>query len=195
MKNRRTIVMAFLLCACLIVGMGYAAVTDTLTIGGKTTISAEQANEDFGADVYFSKADLADATNITTLAISDASTDPADAKDKIDFTIVNTGSDMEFAVAGNTATFKFTVQNDGTADATLAFNITAPEGFSLVITPVDATNTTNKVSGNGNTAEFLATITIVKTPSATIENVEFSVTVTATAADSASTATAPSTQG
>ena len=50
MKNRRTTLIAFVLIAALCVGIGYAALTDTLTIGG--TVSAN-ANE-LDAAVYFS---------------------------------------------------------------------------------------------------------------------------------------------
>ena len=54
MKNRRTIITVFLLCACLVIGMGYANITRTLKFDGKATAAKNEA--DF--DVRF--------TNVTT---------------------------------------------------------------------------------------------------------------------------------
>ena len=53
MKNRRNIIVAFLLCACLIVGVGYAALTDTLRIDGTATVKHENANNVFDGCVVF----------------------------------------------------------------------------------------------------------------------------------------------
>ena len=53
MKNRRSIIVAFLLCACLIVGIGYAALTDTLRIDGTAAVKFESANNVFDGDVVF----------------------------------------------------------------------------------------------------------------------------------------------
>lgn len=39
MKNRRSTILAFLLCATLVLGIGYAALSDTLTIGGSATFN------------------------------------------------------------------------------------------------------------------------------------------------------------
>ena len=39
MRNRKTIITAFVLAACLLIGVGYAAVTGNLTITGATTWS------------------------------------------------------------------------------------------------------------------------------------------------------------
>ena len=186
MKNRRTIVMAFLLCACLIVGMGYAAVTDTLTIGGTANISADQADIDFDADVYFSKAtDVMSGTNVKlgTATIGNATATATDngVNDHIAFTIDNSGDNAGFAVVNNTATFTVTVKNDGTADATMEFaNTTVPTGFSVEVKAADDANTTNKVAA-GSTADFVVTITITATPDADVE-ATFVITATATAA-------------
>lgn len=53
MKNRKFIVVAFMLVACMVVGVGYAAVTDTFELEGHATISQENANEGFNQNVYF----------------------------------------------------------------------------------------------------------------------------------------------
>ena len=53
MKNRQFIVVAFMLAACAIVGVGYAAVTDTFNLNGTATISQDNANEGFNQEIVF----------------------------------------------------------------------------------------------------------------------------------------------
>lgn len=53
MKNRKFIVVAFMLTACMIVGVGYAAVTDTFNLNGTATISQENANDGFNQEIVF----------------------------------------------------------------------------------------------------------------------------------------------
>ncbi len=52
MKNRKSIIVAFLLCACLIVGVGYAAFSGNLIINGTATYTHDGAELD--EDIYFS---------------------------------------------------------------------------------------------------------------------------------------------
>lgn len=60
MKNRKTIITAFLLVACMLIGVGYAALTDTLTITGDLKADTSVSQTDFEDDVYFS------ATSVVT---------------------------------------------------------------------------------------------------------------------------------
>lgn len=53
MKNRRNVIIAFLLCASLVVGVGYAALTDTLRIDGTANVKHENANNAFDGNVVF----------------------------------------------------------------------------------------------------------------------------------------------
>jgi len=54
MKNRKTIIVAFMLVACMIVGVGYALVVNTMDIGGTASVSREEAEKAFNQDIYFS---------------------------------------------------------------------------------------------------------------------------------------------
>ena len=54
MKNRKTVVVAFLLVAAMLLGVGYAALTDTLNIQGDFEVSQNNAENAFDDDVYFS---------------------------------------------------------------------------------------------------------------------------------------------
>ena len=53
MKNRKTIIVGFILVACMIVGVGYAAVTDNFVIDGQATISDQGALDAFNEDIRF----------------------------------------------------------------------------------------------------------------------------------------------
>lgn len=55
MKNRKIVVVAFLLIAVLLLGVGYAALTDTLTIDGSAGVDYDDTKEVFDGDIYFSK--------------------------------------------------------------------------------------------------------------------------------------------
>jgi hypothetical protein len=56
MKNRKFVVVAFLLVAVLLLGVGYAALSDTLDITGSADVNQSAAEEAFNEDVYFSAA-------------------------------------------------------------------------------------------------------------------------------------------
>ena len=56
MKNRRNIVIAFMLCAVMLLGVGYAAVSDALDILGTAEINAGNVQSAFDTNVYFSSA-------------------------------------------------------------------------------------------------------------------------------------------
>ena len=56
MKKRRSSIIALLLVAALALGIGYAALTDELTINGKVTTDGEVMNDTFDELVYFTNA-------------------------------------------------------------------------------------------------------------------------------------------
>ncbi|MBR2930489.1 MAG: hypothetical protein IKC32_04600 [Clostridia bacterium] len=72
MKNRKRIVVAFLLCAMLLISVGFAAVTNVLDIQGSASVSATTAEEEFNEDIYFtgvvSPADGTGATIVSNFA-------------------------------------------------------------------------------------------------------------------------------
>ena len=62
MKNRKIVVVAFLVAAVMLLGVGYAALTDTLTIIGNAHIDVDTANKTFDEKVYFSAAEATSST-------------------------------------------------------------------------------------------------------------------------------------
>ena len=98
MKNRRNIIVAFLLCACLIVGIGYAQVTGTLAISGTARFNGSSvlASEVTSA-VKFVGATAGDNCDSATIS----------SEDYGDMTVVI--NDAVGSVATFTATATFTV--------------------------------------------------------------------------------------
>ena len=76
MKNRRTVVVAFLLVAVMLLGIGYAALTDTLTIIGNAHVDLDTANKTFDERIYFSAAEATSSTG--TGATADVASYTAD---------------------------------------------------------------------------------------------------------------------
>ncbi len=114
MKNRRFVVCAFILIAAMVVGVGYAALTDTLVINGDLELSKESVEVALDEDVYFTKVDISiadsDKNPIDTsgtgklFSASVNSNDP----DKIAFSAKNV-----FSAVGDTVTIVATIINTG----------------------------------------------------------------------------------
>ena len=99
MKNRRNIIVAFLLCACLIVGVGYAALTDTLRIDGTAAVKHENANNVFDGCVVFDNTITHGVNQLDTIEYG------ADA----DTATVTVNS---LTVEGSTAIFELIIKNN-----------------------------------------------------------------------------------
>lgn len=74
MKNRRNIIVAFLLCACLIVGVGYAALTTELYLNGSASLSDEYMEELFDSKISWVSAESEDAAKVTATISDDGNT-------------------------------------------------------------------------------------------------------------------------
>ena len=154
MKNRKRAIVAFMLVACMLLGVGYAAITTHLNIQGGATVTVEGSTEAFSADVRFTHVDTGtDAAKFATASIGDGKT--------ADFSVTGLKG------AGDTATLTYTITNSGDLDATVT---------------VDGTNTTNNndayftvttewidsdqdLEKNGGTAQLKVTISLDHTPS------------------------------
>ena len=129
MKNRKTVVVAFLLVAVMLLGVGYAALTDTLTIIGNAHIDLDVANKTFDERIYFSDAQVTSSTGTgTTADIASFTADDA------------TYTVNKLAIKGEESVFTFTITNVSNVDAAITVG-------------------TNKLSGdvnpsNSNTDKF-----------------------------------------
>ena len=156
MKNRRNVVIAFMIVAVMLLGIGYAALSDTLDITGSADVNQSAAEEAFNEDVYFSAAVANETGNTASVN--------ADNNDKASFT-ANT-----LKGKGDKVTFTFTIKNDGDVDAVVTPKLNAslgntnPEYFSI----------TSDWAGESRTLEahseinYTLTIELLKTPTETI---------------------------
>ena len=156
MKNRRNIVVAFLVIAVMLLGVGYAALTDVLDITGSADVNQSAAEEAFNEDVHFSAAVANESGNTASVN--------GDNNDKASFT-ANT-----LKGAGDYVTFTFTIVNDGDVDAmvTPTLNATAgntkPEYFSIT----SDWNGEGKTLVAGGSLTYTVTVTLNNTPTETI---------------------------
>ena len=117
MKNRKTIIVAFLLVAALCLGIGYAALTDTLNINGTANISKSAAETEFDEDVYFTSA----SGNGCSAAIADGN-----KPDAATLTITD-----GIGVLGDYVTATYTVQNEGEKPVTVSIAHNSSTNFDI----------------------------------------------------------------
>jgi hypothetical protein len=179
MKNRKTVVVAFLLVAVLLLGVGYAALSDTLTIIGNAVIDMEQAEDNFEAKVYFSHAEF------TKHGSGDETKDTFGGIDTDDATF----SIHSLATKGESATVVFTIKNE----SNVPVKIDIPEKKLSGDTNQSNTNPTvfgieYKYSRNDMTIPAGETMTVtitvtVKAPVTSATGATFGIEFTATTAE------------
>ena len=178
MKNRKIVVVAFLLAAVLLLGVGYAALTDTLTIIGNAHIDIDTANKTFDEKVYFSAAEATSSTG--TGSVADTASFTADDA---------TFTANKLATVGQVSVFTFTITNDSNVDAVISVNSTKlsgvenpsnsnPDKFTVEYSYPDGMN----VAKQGGTIKVVVTVT-VKEPVTSATSATFGIELTATSVD------------
>lgn len=153
MKNRKRVVVSFLLVAVMLMSVGYAALTDVLDITGSADVNKSAAENAYNAKIYFTGA-VANQTG-NTASVN------ADNNDKASFT-ANT-----LQGAGDTATFTFTITNDGDLDATVTPSISSNTNETYFSISSDW-NGQPKTLEAGKTLTYTVTVTLKETPTDTI---------------------------
>ena len=170
MKNRKTVVVAFLLVAVMLLGVGYAALTDVLDITGSADVNQSAAEEAFNEDIFFSAAAANQTGNTASVN--------ADNQDKASFT-ANTLKGQ-----GDKVTFTFTIKNNGDVDATVTPTLNAttgntkPEYFKIT----SDWNGAAKTLTAGGTLTYTVTVELIKTPTEAISG-SFLIELTAVSVD------------
>lgn len=153
MKNRKTVIVAFLLVAAMLLGVGYAALSDDLYVNGTLTLDANKLADTFDKEVYFTnegKQTTGTTGTEDTIAIGvDAN---GDEKDKVTF-VVNS-----LKAVGEVATFTFKIQNDNDFVVTATPSTTFTNSYFTVAGPV-----TVDVPANGS-ADVTVTVTLNAIP-------------------------------
>ena len=176
MKNRKVIVTAFLLVAVMLLGIGYASVSDTLDIQGTADISAVDAGETLNEDVYFDgvmkgseKVDAITAEHALGYTAHINSQDP----DMAHFTISSLESKDSPAV-----TIVYVVRNDSTNDVTLSLkNSSSTEDIFDVETELDGGAT--KILPAGSTTTIWVKVYLNADPTGAVTSA-FTIGITAT---------------
>ena len=155
MKNRKGLI-SLMLVAVLLLGIGYAALTDTLDITGSADVNQSAAEEAFNEDIYFSAAVANETGNTASVN--------ADNNDKASFTA------KTLKGKGDKVTFTFTIKNDGDVEATVTPKLNAtlgntnPEYFSLT----SDWDGGAKVLAAQSEITYTLTVELLKTPTETV---------------------------
>ena len=163
MKKKKLAVAAFVTAAALTLGIGYAALSDSMQIDGTMNVNGGTA---FDADIYFTSAGEVDATGYTATIATD--------KDKASFTVSGLSG------AGESVTIPFVISNFGDNDAWVSVK-TAPNASSELhpnygtIYTVSTDLTSAKKLGKatvseGNTTATTLTVNVTVTMIATPED-------------------------
>ena len=153
MKNRKTVVVAFLLVAVMLLGVGYAALTDVLDITGSADVSKSAAEDAYNADIYFTAAVANETGNTASIN--------SDNNDKASFT-ANT-----LQGAGNTAPFTFTITNEGDLDAEVTPSISSNTNEAYFQISSDWAGQPKTLAA-GASLTYTVTVTLTDTPTDTI---------------------------
>lgn len=112
MRNRKTVIVAFLIVAVMLMAVGFAALTDNLIIAGEATANTSVSAEKWEEDIYFSDAKVLDGQNGT----DDLTTGTSGTLDEASVGTSNNDHAnykvKSLAAKGEVAVFEFTIQND-----------------------------------------------------------------------------------
>ena len=173
MKKRRTAIIAFILCACLTIGAGYAAATDNLVVNGKANV-APATDADFNKDVYFTSAAAASSTGTSGIA-DEAKLDENDPDNDTAVLTINS-----LKLVGETATFTFEIENSGSeTNSTVALQVTSKTVADPTLFEVNGALGQHSLAP-GQTTTLTVTVKLLRVPAETITGSSVAVTVTAT---------------
>lgn len=181
MRNRKTIITAFVLAACLLIGVGYAVLSDSLRIDGSVSIDHAEVNKAFDSLVYFESATVV-ADNQGT-ALSGTTTDTASVS-------ATEGTENDVAVIGvhspkfegDKAYFKIVIKNNYTESVFVKPVIDTASGiFDSSLIKVTSNWTNNEGTGviheiaAGESIEYILTVTLLKTIESGVANTSFAI--------------------
>lgn len=184
MKNRRLMIIAFLLCASIIVGVGYANVTTQLWLNGSAKISREFAENVFDAAVHWESVEVVGGSEKVSASLDNADDTITIVADKLD--LVGEEITVKCVLKNNSPTSTATVEipqrtmqgdgddyieitrtdihkRDGQTEAEISNSGTSSETATFTLEP-------------GDTVEVLITFELIREfiPSDTLVSIESS---------------------
>lgn len=162
MKARRLVVLALALVTVVTMGIGYAALSETLSVTATATLTASGAQEVFDGEVYFSGATVPAAHTNVVAGLGESQANPADPSAKPDVAWISINDGM--SVANDTIEVTFTIQNDsaGSVDVTIVGGTSADGNFKT-----NGSMTTNSIPANSS-GEVTVVVTLLNTVSSDI---------------------------
>lgn len=178
MKNRRNVVIVFLLLAVLCLGIGFAALTDDLFVN--STLSFKDTTTNFDAEEIFFENAGVDATSTsayvdtTKIATAIVNQDNGDENDVLNITV----SEGAFNTINQKAVITVDIRNNSSYSVDVAVDeISQSVGSTFTI---DIALGSTSIAAN-NTTTVTITIELVGTTEVTEQAVQFKLTATATA--------------
>lgn len=150
MRNRKSIIVAFMLIACMLFAVGFAALNDTLDIEGDIEVSHANAQHAFDEEVYFSNVSTGSGYTAEILSTNN---------DKGNFTVTGLeGKD-------DTVSITFTIQNDNDFAVSCTMDPantseTRPELFGI---ETNVGENAFEIAANGS-YDVVITVTLLQTP-------------------------------
>ena len=149
MRNRKRIIVSFMIIACMLMAVGFAALTDTLNLNGDAEIDFSSANNGFDADVYFSAA--------TATENGDNAYVISENPDKAEFEV------RSLNTKGDTAKFTFTIQNDNDFTAYVKLNESKNLNDNTEYFDIEISHTIFEIPAGGSVV-FDVTVELLKVP-------------------------------
>ena len=149
MKKRRSVIAMFLVLAIFTLGIGYAQLTDTLTITGSAGVDSDNSQEVFNGDIYFSNA----VANVERCTASIDGTD----NDKATMTV----KENILKEVGDEVIATFTIKSESDLDVVIPVPTisNSNEAYFDVYTTWD----TEKTLAAGKTVDIVVTVKLIKT--------------------------------
>lgn len=180
MKKRRTVIAAFLLLAVMVMGIGFANLTDNLSINGEASLATNAAQEHFNEFVTFTDAQLVSTTG--TSGVDDTFGVGQNDPDSAHFGVKSLG------LAGQVAVFKFQITNAHTEfDASISLDA-APvnnntEFFTVTYSVEENVVNEGPIDCPASSSVWVyVTVTLLKSPQVNT-SASFTINMTATSDD------------
>ena len=131
MKNRRVILVAFLLVACMLVGIGYAVIEKELTIGGTATLLPQNFN------VVFTQAKLTTLTDgtqdgvVPTVSVENTKLANVNAVKDLGGIFATSMTVSGLACDSDIVVVDFTIQNNNNVPMYLPSTVTKTAGLDV----------------------------------------------------------------
>ena len=144
MRNRKTVIVAFLVVADMLMAVGFASLTDNLIIAGEANANTTAAQKQWEEDICFTKAEVKASG---TSGVADSASVGTSNNDHANYEV------NSLARAGETAVFEFTITNKGNTGYNA--KVTVDSGYPTISGDSDYYEVTYEYDGQPNADNFV----------------------------------------